>query len=70
VKINTDVGVKVVTARDRKSSPAARAPQSYLVEGASKRALQFLKLIYIYPEGMYSVVNCHNVAMHAKFYLE
>jgi hypothetical protein len=52
-----------------------------LVQGASKQALQLWKLVYIYiyiylfiylfiySEDMYSVLNCHNVANYAEFYL-
>jgi hypothetical protein len=38
-------------------------------QGVSKRALQLWKLMHIYSEDMYSVLNCHNVAKHAEFYL-
>jgi hypothetical protein len=38
------------------------------MQGASKRALQLWKLIYIYSEDMYSVFNCHIVAKHTEFY--
>jgi hypothetical protein len=34
-----------------------------------KRVLQLLKLIQIYSEDMYSVLNCRNVAEHTEFYL-
>jgi hypothetical protein len=37
------------------------------VYGVSKIALQLWKLVYIYPEDMNSVFNCHNVAKHTKF---
>jgi ribosomal protein L31 len=39
------------------------------LQGVSKRALQFWKLISIYSEDMYSVLNCHTVAEHTEFYL-
>jgi hypothetical protein len=39
------------------------------MQGVSKRALQLLKLIYIYLEDMYSVLSYHNVAGHTEFYL-
>jgi hypothetical protein len=32
-----------------------------------KRALQLLKLIYIYSEDMHSVLNCHNVENTPSF---
>jgi hypothetical protein len=37
--------------------------------GVSKRSLQLLKLIEIYSEDMYRVLNCHNIARHTEFYL-
>jgi hypothetical protein len=40
-----------------------------VMQGVSKRALQLLKLIYIYSEDMYNVLNCHNVTKHTEFYL-
>jgi hypothetical protein len=40
-----------------------------LIEGASERALQLRKHIYLYSEDMCSVLNCHDVARHAEFYL-
>jgi hypothetical protein len=39
------------------------------IQDASKRALQLRTLIYIYSEGMYNVLNCHNAAIHTEFYL-
>jgi hypothetical protein len=39
------------------------------MQSVSKRPLQFLKLIYIYSEDVYSILNCHNVAKHVKFYM-
>jgi hypothetical protein len=39
-----------------------------LVQGVSKRALQLLKLIYIYSD-MYSVLNCNNVTKHTEFFM-
>jgi hypothetical protein len=39
------------------------------VHSASKWALQLWELVFIYSESMYSVLNCHNVAKHTKFYL-
>jgi hypothetical protein len=39
------------------------------MQGVSKRALQLREFIYIYLEDMYSVLNCHNVAKQAEFYL-
>jgi hypothetical protein len=41
-----------------------------IIQGDSKRPLQLSKLIYIYSEDMYSILNCHNVAKHPEFYLE
>jgi hypothetical protein len=39
------------------------------MQSVSKGVLQLWKLIYIYLEGMYSVLNFHNVAEHAQFYV-
>jgi hypothetical protein len=39
------------------------------LQGASKRASQLQKLIYIYLEDMYSVLNCYNVAKYTECYL-
>jgi hypothetical protein len=41
----------------------------FVAQGVSKRALQLWKLIPIYSEDMCSVLNFHNVANHAEFYL-
>jgi hypothetical protein len=40
------------------------------MQGVSKSALHLLKLTYISPEDMYSVLNFHNVAKHTEFYLD
>jgi hypothetical protein len=39
------------------------------MQGVSKRALQLWKLISIYSENMYSVLNCHDAAKHTELYL-
>jgi hypothetical protein len=39
------------------------------IQDVSKRALQLWKLKLIYPEDVYSILNCHNLAKHTKFYL-
>jgi hypothetical protein len=38
-------------------------------QDVSNRALPFRKLIQIYSEDMYSVLNCHNAAKYTDFYL-
>jgi hypothetical protein len=38
-----------------------------IIKGVSKSALQNRKLIKIYSEGMYSVLNCRNVAQRTDF---
>jgi hypothetical protein len=40
-----------------------------LVQGVSKRAWKLWKLIQIFSEDVYSVINCHDVAKHTEFYL-
>ena len=42
----------------------------FTIQGVSKRALQFWKLIEIYTEDIHNVLNCQNVAKHTEFYLE
>jgi hypothetical protein len=37
--------------------------------GCFKKDFTTLKAYTIYPEDMYSVLNCHNVARHTEFYL-
>jgi hypothetical protein len=44
-------------------------PTTQLIQGVSKRALQLRKLIEIYTEDIYNVLNCQNVAKHTEFYL-
>jgi hypothetical protein len=40
-----------------------------IIQDVSKTALQLLKLIEIYTEGIHNVLNCQNVAKHSEFYL-
>jgi hypothetical protein len=40
-----------------------------IIQGVSKRALKFLKLIEIYTEDIHNVLYCQNVAKHTEFYL-
>jgi hypothetical protein len=42
---------------------------SRILQDVSERALQLLKLIWVYSEAMYSVLNCHNVAKDTEFCL-
>jgi hypothetical protein len=51
----------------RRASAETSSPQP-TIEDVSKRDLQLWKLILIYSEDMYSVLNCFNVAKHAEFY--
>jgi hypothetical protein len=55
-------------SRIRVKSLTFRLLMSY-IQGVSKRALQLWKLIKIYTEDIHNVLNCQNVAKHAKFYL-
>jgi hypothetical protein len=39
------------------------------MQGDSKRALQLWKLMQMYSDDMYSILNCHSVEKYAEFYL-
>jgi hypothetical protein len=41
----------------------------FIIQGVSKRALQFWKLIEIYTEDIHKILNCQNVSKHTEFYL-
>jgi hypothetical protein len=43
--------------------------QYIIIQDVTKRALQFLKLIQICSEDMYSVLISHTVGKHTEFYL-